>query len=378
MSTEEAVRDTSVPAQEASMQVEATPAPDAEGVADAKPSTKKRPRIDMDVEPRERKRGKTMFGLVLGTLAKAKNEDKERNASDAVRLPDSRGRRVAIADLVVCVVQAKKRQLIEQRLQDKLRKETDSVRRAEEAKRDKTTANRKEEELQLKDSIHKLRRTRLPLLSNFLLTSDVIPPADSDAPTSANPLAPPPRTRPAPLYYLPAKLLPSQEAFLQRRKAEVKEAAEKEWEAFKAERAAGIEEINGLRKRVAEEEDRRKAERPEGGEKVSLPSPDKEDAKMAVEGEGEDAGAGEKPAAPASGAAPNGEAKMDVDEGGAAPLQPSSGGAQSSEKKDEAGGQGQDGEAKAEKEKTEGAGKEKKADAAPAPAPGYDDDAVEY
>ena len=43
--------------------------------------------------------------------------------------------------------------MIEQRLQDKLRKETDSVRRAEEAKKDKTFANRKEEELQLKDSI---------------------------------------------------------------------------------------------------------------------------------------------------------------------------------------------------------------------------------
>ena len=48
--------------------------------------TKKRPRLDMAVEPRERKRGKTMFGLVLGTLTKAKNEDKERNQSDAVRL----------------------------------------------------------------------------------------------------------------------------------------------------------------------------------------------------------------------------------------------------------------------------------------------------
>lgn len=50
-------------------------------------------------------------------------------------------------------LQAKKRQLIEQRLQNKLRKETDSVRRAEEAKKDKTAANRKEEELQLKDSV---------------------------------------------------------------------------------------------------------------------------------------------------------------------------------------------------------------------------------
>ena len=65
-----------------------TPAP-AAGAADTeetKAGTKKRPRIDMTVEPRERKRGKTMFGLVLGTLARAKNEDKERNASDAVRL----------------------------------------------------------------------------------------------------------------------------------------------------------------------------------------------------------------------------------------------------------------------------------------------------
>jgi hypothetical protein len=52
--------------------------------------------------------------------------------------------------------QAKKRQMIEQRLQAKLKKETDSVRRAEEAKKDKNTANRKEEDLQLKDSIVRL------------------------------------------------------------------------------------------------------------------------------------------------------------------------------------------------------------------------------
>ena len=54
---------------------------------------------------------------------------------------------------VVINVQAKKRQMIEQRLQDKLKKETDSVRRAEEAKKEKQISNRKEEELQLKDSI---------------------------------------------------------------------------------------------------------------------------------------------------------------------------------------------------------------------------------
>lgn len=183
-----------------------------------------------------------MFGLVLGTLNRAKNEDKARNSSDA----------------------AKKRQLIEQRLQDKLRKETDSVRRAEEAKKDKTSANRKEEELQLKDSIYKLRRARLSLLANFLSTSDVIPSEgdlSSTPPPSTNPLAPPPRTHPPPVYYLPAILLPSQEAFLKRRKVEVKEAAEKEWAAFHEERKAGIEEITQLRQRVVLEESRKKTER---------------------------------------------------------------------------------------------------------------------
>ena len=51
------------------------------------------------------------------------------------------------------VYQAKKRQLIEQRLQSKLKNETDHVRQIEEARKDKVTANRKEEDLLLKDSI---------------------------------------------------------------------------------------------------------------------------------------------------------------------------------------------------------------------------------
>ena len=45
---------------------------------------KKRPRLDLS-DPRERKRGKSIFGLVLGTLNKAKVEDRQRNASEAVR-----------------------------------------------------------------------------------------------------------------------------------------------------------------------------------------------------------------------------------------------------------------------------------------------------
>ncbi|KAJ7760457.1 hypothetical protein B0H16DRAFT_1719959 [Mycena metata] len=172
---------------------------------------KKRPRLDLS-EPQKRKRG-GMFGLLLGTLNKAKIEDKERNASDA----------------------AKKRQLIDQRLQNKLRKETDSVRRAEEARKDKLTANRKEEDLQLKDSIYKLRRTRLPLLANFLLTSDIIPPSATDEDPAPLPLALSTCTTRAPAAI---------ESYIRRRKAQVLEAVDKD-----------------LRKVVAEEEARKKSER---------------------------------------------------------------------------------------------------------------------
>lgn len=52
----------------------------------AQPATKKRPRLDLAVGGPQRKRGKSMFGLVIGTLNKAKIEDKERSASEAVRV----------------------------------------------------------------------------------------------------------------------------------------------------------------------------------------------------------------------------------------------------------------------------------------------------
>lgn len=47
---------------------------------------KKRPRLDLTalVGGGDRKRGKSMFGVLVNTLNKAKAEDKERNASEAV------------------------------------------------------------------------------------------------------------------------------------------------------------------------------------------------------------------------------------------------------------------------------------------------------
>ncbi|KAJ6518667.1 hypothetical protein C8R45DRAFT_851077 [Mycena sanguinolenta] len=241
-------------------------------------ANKRRPKLDLS-EPQKRKRG-GMFGLLLGTLNKAKIEDKERSASDA----------------------AKKRQLIDQRLQNKLRKETDSVRRAEEARKDKLNANRKEEDLQLKDSVYKLRRTRLPLLANFLLTSDIIPASATEEDPAPLPLAlsTVPRGHPPPLYYLPAVLTPAQESYIKRRKAQVLEAVDKEYTTFLEERAVGITEILELRKAVAEEEARKKSER---------------DAEMEVDG-GDDGDKG-KPDAEAEAEAPKsaGDVDMDMDDG---------------------------------------------------------------
>lgn len=208
---------------------------------EAASTERRRPRLNLGAAlgGGERKRGKSMFGLALGTLNKAKIEEKERNASEA----------------------AKKRQMIEKRLQTKLRKETDSVRRAEEAKKEKSLANRKEEELQLKDSIFKLRRKRLPLLANFLCTLDEIPDEPSFTSSTPNPLSGHSRTHPPPLHFLPAILTPAQQAFLDRRKSEVNNAAEKEWNEFRKEREVGIQEIAQLRQKVSDEETRQKQER---------------------------------------------------------------------------------------------------------------------
>ncbi|KZV76480.1 hypothetical protein PENSPDRAFT_569816 [Peniophora sp. CONT] len=189
-------------------------------------SERRRPRLNLAAAlgGGERKRGKSMFGLVLGTLNKAKDEDKARASSDAAR----------------------KRQEIDARLQKKLRRETESVRKAEDAKRDRLVASRKEEDLQLRDSIAKLRRVRRPQLANFLSTTDDIPGA------GRAPSVFPPRAAPAPIYYLPAILLPAQEEFIAKRKEEDTASAEQEWAAWKEERTQGVQEIAALRAKVAE------------------------------------------------------------------------------------------------------------------------------
>ena len=69
----------------------------------------------------------------------------------------------------------------------------------------------------------------------------------------------------------------------------MKEAAEKEWEDFKTERSAGIEEITHLRERVAEEEQRKKTERREANteEDVRMGDEDPKETKPSIAANGE-------------------------------------------------------------------------------------------
>ncbi|KAJ3776226.1 hypothetical protein FB446DRAFT_721942 [Lentinula raphanica] len=280
-----------------------TPAPDAAEAtppSPVPPPTSTRPRIALGNGTRGGRGGKSMFGLVLGTLNKAKIESKEREASDA----------------------AKRRQLLEARLQAKLRNETAEVRRQEEAKRDKTLAVRKEEELGVKVSVYRLRRTRTPYLANFLCTSDVIPDeqtmeeeTEQDDPQFHAKIlakAKPPRSHPPPLYYLPKILLPNQEAFLKKRKEQINAASSAEWSAFVAEREAGVKEIRELREKVVSAHAARNDEKEEkNGEDAHMDVDNTKngsiDAKESIETATTEASSGEKDNAG------SGAAAMEVD-----------------------------------------------------------------
>lgn len=242
-----------------------------------------RPRLDFagltNVPSRagERKKGKSIFGQVLGTLNKAKLEDKERSASEA----------------------AKKRQSIESRLQAKLSREQSYSRKKEEAKRDRLAANRKEEELSIKDSIVKHRYPLLPNLTNFLLTTDVIPrdnesPSQRDtdgrlspmnAPPTDGPLTHPPNTaHPPAIYYLPKVLTSSQEAFLVRRRAQAEKRVAEEQSEWTAEKEKGMSEVRELRVKARAVQRELNEDGPPGVEKRNEDEEMGEDEKNGLQG----------------------------------------------------------------------------------------------
>jgi len=189
--------------------------------------SRKRPRLDLTTAPR--KRGKTMFGILVGTLNKAKDEDTQRNNSEAAR----------------------RRLDIETKLKSKLAQEQTEMRRQSEIKKHRSLASRKEDDLAIQDSVLRLMNKTKPYLSHFLTTSD----NDSLPASESNPLSlpvsvAPPVAKQTVLYYLPAILLPEQEAFLKQRQDAILAQVEKEHRLWNQERRQVMEEVEGLRQQA--------------------------------------------------------------------------------------------------------------------------------
>jgi hypothetical protein len=130
----------------------------------------------------------------------------------------------------------------------------------------------------------KQRRAQLPLHARFLLTSDVYPAPDADPSTFPSAVPETKRSQqPPPLFFLPAKLLPAQEALLARRKAETQEKAEQEWAVWEKEREDALKEIEAMKDKAGKEEEKLKEEKEEEKKerqervKEDVPKPDKDE-----------------------------------------------------------------------------------------------------
>ncbi|KAG8820160.1 hypothetical protein FRC17_010239 [Serendipita sp. 399] len=213
----------------------------------------------------QNKRG--AFSVLMGTLNKAKKEDKERNASEA----------------------AQKRALLEKRLHAKLARQSKSADRATQSKRERAAAAKKEEELAMKENLMRFRQRQIPNLAQCLLTSDRID-TDTQSLTSQEVLAAfqPPRSHGPPgkaaksvIFYKPAKLLPWQEELISRRTSLVKAALEQEWNDWKVEKEEGLEKVEKMKKSAEE--------------LLQEPKDDDEEMKDTDKGEAEAAGVDESP-----------------------------------------------------------------------------------
>ncbi|CAD6904175.1 unnamed protein product [Tilletia controversa] len=246
----------------------------------AKEPLAKRPRRD----PNARSRGLRMFGLVTSTLKKVANENEKRMTGEA----------------------GKRRAEIDERMKQKLQRETDQLHskaaRAKQDRADVAELTRITNAIAVGEADFRVRKAQKRRLASFLCVkvdvndsvaarresnhrrdrahpeSEYLSTADyaTDLPFALEPLREGSRF---PVYYLPAKLLPSQEDELDEQEDRVDrliDDAETEWR----ERRARLEERSKqLRERIME---RRRANEPEP------PSADVgEDSIMEQNGDGE-------------------------------------------------------------------------------------------
>jgi len=195
-----------------------------------------------DVE--SKKRGKRMFGVLMGTLNKFKEEGNKQ--SDAT----------------------KRRQNIENRLTQKLREEQEEnarrIAKEQEVKNLKTSIIRKEDEIATLDGIYATRAKTKLSLASFLCTKYPISPAFPSSSLSApvHPSLPhilPPNpsinSSNKPLYYLPRRLTTEQADLLDTQRKEIRDEIEQEKQKWKLERKRLEEELDELKEKKREEDE---------------------------------------------------------------------------------------------------------------------------
>ncbi|GAA5878896.1 hypothetical protein JCM1840_000833 [Sporobolomyces johnsonii] len=214
----------------------AHPAPHPDPDDDLEARAEKRRKLEA-VRAESRKRGNRMFGVMLGTLKRAKQDTSVQ--SDA----------------------AKKRQELEERLASKLgaekREMEEKLAREREAKELKLTILKKEDDIANADSIYRVRHDAKLNLAGFLCTTFTLPPPEPTTDSISVPFSPrlphamkltnPSASRP--IYYLPYRLLPSQEDRIEDQIAAVKKHVRRDRDEWDDARAAKVDELEQARRR---------------------------------------------------------------------------------------------------------------------------------
>ncbi|GAA6047512.1 hypothetical protein JCM3770_005783 [Rhodotorula araucariae] len=217
-------------------------APDSPTETDEQRADKKR-KLDA-LKQESRQRGARMFGVMMGTLQRAKREVSKVEQTDAGR----------------------KRAELQERLREKLsaerREAQDKAKREREAKELKLDILRREEELASADAIFRTRHAAKLASARFLCTTFSAPTPSTSSDGIPPPFAPrlphavkltDPRA-PRPIYYLPYRLLPSQEDRLEDQLETVTRARDAERAAWDEQRRAKVRELDELRRRRGERE----------------------------------------------------------------------------------------------------------------------------
>ncbi|GAA5923579.1 pinin family protein [Sporobolomyces koalae] len=206
-------------------------------MAEEDPVEKKRKQEQLRQE--SRKRGNRMFGMMLGTLKRAKQQVDTSVETDAM----------------------KKRLELEKKLKDKLDGEKRVIELRSETERQvkdlKMGIQKREEEISSADALYRVRHDAKYNLAGFLCTSFPLPPpvATTDAisvpfnprlPHAMN-LSTPTTSASRPIYYLPYRLLPSQEDRIEDQIDLVKKSTKRDQDEWRDLKLAKQKEVRRMR-----------------------------------------------------------------------------------------------------------------------------------